>query len=54
LMGAEVVTSIHADEAEQLLASGDLRGGIIPKLTAAVHAARRVVVAEIGETAVIA
>ena len=54
LMGAEVVTSIHADEAEQLLASGDLRGGIIPKLTAAVHAARRGVVAEIGETAVIA
>ena len=54
LMGTEVVASIHADEAEQLLASGDLRGGIIPKLTAAVHAARRGVVAEIGETAVIA
>ena len=54
LMGTEVVASIHADEAEQLLASGELRGGIIPKLTAAVHAARRGVVAEIGETAVIA
>jgi len=54
LVGAEVVASIHADEAEQLLASGELQGGIIPKLTAAVHAARQGVVAEIGETAVIA
>lgn len=54
LMGDEVVASIHADEAEQLLASGELKGGIIPKLTAAVHAARQGVVAEIGETTVIA
>ncbi len=54
LMGDEVVASIHAHEAEQLLASGELSGGIIPKLRAAVHAARQGVVAEIGETAVIA
>ena len=54
LIGADVVASIHADEAEQMLASGELQGGIIPKLTAAVHAARQGVVAEIGETAVIA
>jgi acetylglutamate kinase len=54
LSGDEVVASIHVDEAEQLLASGELKGGIIPKLTAAVHAARRGVVAEIGETSVIA
>jgi acetylglutamate kinase len=54
LIGTEVVASIHADEAEKLLASGELTGGIIPKLTAAVHAARQGVVAEIGETAVIA
>jgi acetylglutamate kinase len=54
LLGDEVVASIHADEAEQLLATGDLQGGIIPKLTAALHAARQGVVAEIGETAVIA
>jgi acetylglutamate kinase len=54
LIGADVVASIHADEAEQMLASGQLQGGIIPKLTAAVHAARQGVVAEIGETAVIA
>ena len=54
LIGAEVVASIRIYEAERLLASGELRGGIIPKLTAAVHAARRGVVAEIGETAVVA
>jgi acetylglutamate kinase len=54
LMGDEVVASIHAHEAERLLASGDLQGGIIPKLRAAVHAARQGVIAEIGETAVIA
>jgi acetylglutamate kinase len=54
LIGDEVVASIHADEAERLLASGELKGGIIPKLKAAIHAARQGVVAEIGETAVIA
>jgi acetylglutamate kinase len=54
LIGDEVVASIHADEAERLLASGELMGGIIPKLKAAIHAARQGVVAEIGETAVIA
>jgi acetylglutamate kinase len=54
LIGDDVVVSIHADEAEQLLAGGELKGGIIPKLTAAMHAARQGVVAEIGETAVIA
>ena len=53
LQNGETVFSIHADEAEALLASGELRGGIIPKLTAAVHAARNGVVAEIGETAVV-
>jgi acetylglutamate kinase len=54
LMGDEVVASIHAHEAELLLGSGELKGGIIPKLRAAVHAARQGVIAEIGETAVIA
>jgi acetylglutamate kinase len=37
-----------------LLESGELKGGIIPKLRAAVHAAHQGVIAEIGETAVIA
>ena len=54
LIGDVVVASIHAHEAEQLLSSGKLHGGIIPKLRAAVHAARQGVIAEIGETAVIA
>ena len=54
LQNGERVASIHVDEAERLLGSGELTGGIIPKLTAAVHAARRGVTAEIGETAVIA
>jgi acetylglutamate kinase len=54
LMAGEVVASIHAHEAELLLDSGELQGGIIPKLRAAVHAARQGVIAEIGETAVIA
>jgi acetylglutamate kinase len=49
-----VVPEIEADEAEELLAGGTLEGGILPKLSAAVHAARRGVRAEIGETAVVA
>ena len=54
LRGGAVVSEIEADEAEQLLADGTLEGGILPKLSAAVHAARRGVRAEIGETAVVA
>jgi acetylglutamate kinase len=49
-----VVQEIEADEAEELIAHGELEGGILPKLTAAVHAARKGVRAEIGETAVVA
>jgi acetylglutamate kinase len=49
-----VVAEIEADEAEELLAGGTLEGGILPKLSAAVQAARRGVRAEIGETAVVA
>ena len=45
--------SIGADEAETLLADGAFEGGIVPKLRAAVRAARLGVRAEIGETAVI-
>jgi acetylglutamate kinase len=47
-----VVSEIEADEAERLLDS--LEGGILPKLSAAIHAARLGVRAEIGETAVVA
>jgi acetylglutamate kinase len=49
-----VVGEIEVGEAEELLAAGTLDGGILPKLSAAVQAARRGVRAEIGETAVVA
>jgi acetylglutamate kinase len=49
-----VVTSIGADEADRLLDDGELEGGIVPKLRAAVTAARLGLRAEIGETAVVA
>jgi acetylglutamate kinase len=52
LRDGAVVERIPADEAEHLLASGELEGGILPKLTAAVTAARLGVAASIGETAV--
>jgi acetylglutamate kinase len=52
LRDGTVVRAIPADEAEGLLASGELEGGILPKLTAAVTAARLGVAASIGETAV--
>jgi acetylglutamate kinase len=49
-----VVDEIEVDEAEALLAGGTLEGGILPKLSAAIQAARLGVRAEIGETAVVA
>jgi acetylglutamate kinase len=53
LVDGGVVDSIATDEAERLLADG-LEGGIVPKLRAAVHAARLGIRAEIGETKVVA
>jgi acetylglutamate kinase len=52
LVDGEVVLEIQADDAEDLLAGGELEGGILPKLSAAVTAARLGVRASIGETAV--
>ncbi|HSL63427.1 MAG TPA: acetylglutamate kinase [Gaiellaceae bacterium] len=49
-----VVGSLGADEADRLLGSGAFDGGIVPKLTAAIRAARLGVPAAIGETAVTA
>jgi acetylglutamate kinase len=49
-----VVPRIEAGAAEALLEEGLLEGGILPKLRAAVTAARLGVHAEIGETAVVA
>jgi acetylglutamate kinase len=49
-----VARELRADVADELLGTGDLEGGIVPKLLAAVRAARLGISAEIGETAVIA
>lgn len=45
---------IHAERADSLLAAGAFEGGIVPKLLAAVSAARLGVRAEIGATEVLA
>ena len=52
LVDGRVVDSIGVDDASELLAGGTLHGGIIPKLGAAVTAARGGVSATIGRTAV--
>jgi acetylglutamate kinase len=54
LLGGAVTEAIGADEAERLLDSGELGGGIVPKLRAAVLASRQGVDAAIGATAVVA
>jgi acetylglutamate kinase len=54
LLEGAVVPAIPVGEADRLLDGGDLDGGIVPKLRAAVTAARLGVRAEIGETAVVA
>jgi acetylglutamate kinase len=53
LVDGTVVPSIEAGDADLLLSGGGLDGGIVPKLRAAVTAARLGVRAEIGETAVV-
>jgi acetylglutamate kinase len=54
LLGGDVAEAIAADEAERLLDAGELGGGIVPKLRAAVLASRQGVDAAIGATAVVA
>ena len=54
LLEGEVVAQIDVVDAEELLDEGLLEGGIVPKLRAAVTAARLGVRAEIGETEVVA
>jgi acetylglutamate kinase len=49
-----MLTSIGAGEADRLLGDGSFAGGIVPKLRAAVIAARNGVRTEIGATAVVA
>jgi acetylglutamate kinase len=53
-LDGSVVDRLAATEADRLLESGAFEGGIVPKLRAAVTAARLGVRAEIGETAVVA
>jgi acetylglutamate kinase len=54
MLEGSVVTAIKAGAAEELLGAGELEGGIVPKLRAAVAAAKLGVQAEIGGTAVVA
>jgi acetylglutamate kinase len=54
LVDGDVVTSLPVDDADRMLGAGAFEGGIVPKLNAAVSAARRGVRAEIGATTVLA
>ena len=54
LLGGAVAPTIRVADAERLLANGELAGGIVPKLHAAVVAAREGVGATIGRTVVLA
>jgi acetylglutamate kinase len=49
-----IAGELQADRADELLEAGAFEGGIVPKLLAAVRAARLGITAEIGETAVVA
>jgi acetylglutamate kinase len=50
----DLVQALDATVAEELVRSGEFEGGIVPKLLAAVRAARNGVAAEIGVTEVLA
>lgn len=54
LLDGAVAPTLDAFDVDRLLAAGALEGGIVPKVRAAVAAARRGVRAEIGSTAVVA
>jgi acetylglutamate kinase len=54
LLDGAVADTLAASDADRLLDAGELEGGIVPKLRAAVTAARLGVQAEIGATAVVA
>ena len=54
LVAGGIAAAIEAGEAERLMGEGHFEGGIVPKLTAAISAARGGVQATIGETAVLA
>ena len=54
LLDGNVLGLLEADDAERMLADGVFAGGILPKLRAAVRAARIGMQAEIGETTIVA
>ena len=54
LLGGVVALTLAAGDADRLLDAGELEGGIVPKVRAAMAAARFGVRAEIGATAVVA
>ena len=54
LMEGAVVEHIAVDDADRMLGAGTFEGGIVPKLEAAVRAARGGVRAAIGATEVVA
>ena len=54
LLGGVVAQTLAAGDADRLLNAGELEGGIVPKVRAAMAAARFGVRAEIGATAVVA
>ncbi len=54
LLDGAVAPTLVASDAVRMLDAGELEGGIVPKLRAAVTAARLGVRADIGETAVVA
>lgn len=53
LVDGRVLGTLQADEADQMLGGGAFEGGIVPKLVAAVRAARGGVAAAIGATEVV-
>ena len=53
-LGGRVARELRVDDADELLDAGAFEGGIVPKLLAAVRAARLGITAEIGDTAVVA
>ena len=53
-LGGAIAQTLAAGDADRLLDAGELEGGIVPKVRAAVVAARFGVRAEIGATAVVA
>lgn len=53
LVDGGVVPSLATDEAERLLGDGAFEGGIVPKLEAAIHAARLGMRTEIGTTRIL-